>query len=122
MASGGPTSRTHVASVCGVPTRFVLTAYTNRIFVVVTQTANMGTLIMAQNDSPLTPSSTCYSTRVLLGRRDDDALEAYARTLVELIYKRNPDAGSLLLAISIKEHSPEMFRGVMKELEENRVW
>ena len=59
---------------------------------------------------------------MLLGRRDDDALEAYARTLVELIYKRNPDAGSLLLAISIKEHSPEMFRGVMKELEENRVW
>lgn len=120
--SAGPTTRTHEALVCGVPTRFVLTAYSNRIFVVVTQSDNFGTLIAAQNESPMTPSTCTYSTKILLGRRDDESLESYARTLCELIYKRNANAGQLLLAISIKEHSPETFRGVMKELEANRVW
>lgn len=115
-------SKSLEATVCGVPTKFVLTAYTNRIFVVVTQTAGMGTMIVAQKDQPMNTASAAYSTRVLLGRRDDEVLEVYARTLVELICKRAPDAGSLLLAISIAEHSTEMHRGVMRILEENRVW
>ena len=59
---------------------------------------------------------------MLVGRRDDEVLEAYARTMVELIHKRKPDAGPLLLAISIQEHSNELFRAVMQQVEENRVW
>ena len=58
----------------------------------------------------------------MLGRRDDDVLEAYARTMVELIAKQAPDAGPLLLGISIKEHSNELFRAVMQQVVENRVW
>ena len=77
---------------------------------------------MACNDDPLNPSGASYSTRVLVGRRDDEALEAYARTMVELISKRSPDAGPLLLAISIKEHSHENFHAIMRHVEENRVW
>jgi hypothetical protein len=115
-------TRSLESTVCGVPTRFELTAYTNRIFVVVTQTAGMGTLILAQKDSPMNASSSCYSTRIILGRRDDEMLEAYARTLVELISKRAPDAGPLMLGVSIKEHSNEVFREVMRVVEENRVW
>ena len=78
--------------------------------------------ITACADDPLSPSTTSYSTRVLLGRRDDDVLEAYARTMVELITKRAPDAGPLLLAISITEHSPEMFRAIMQTVGEVRPW
>ena len=77
---------------------------------------------MAAADDPLNPTGTSYSTRILVGRRDDEALEAYARTMVELITKRAPNAGPLLLAISIKEHSSEVFRSVMQQVEENRVW
>ena len=117
-----PPTVTHAATICGVPTRIVLTAYSNRIMVVVTQNENMGTLLLAQNDNPMSASGACYSVRVLLGKRDDEDIEVYARTLIELITKRAPDAGSLLLAISIKEHSPEMFRGVLREIEEHRVW
>ena len=78
--------------------------------------------IAASADNPLNASGTCYSTRVMLGRRDDDVLEAYARTMVELIAKQAPDAGPLLLGISIKEHSNELFRAVMQQVVENRVW
>ena len=40
-----PVIRTHEAVVCGVPTKFVLTKYTNRLFVIATQTDNLGTLV-----------------------------------------------------------------------------
>ena len=38
-------SSAHESVVCGTPTRFVMSAYANRIMVVVTQTNNMGTLV-----------------------------------------------------------------------------
>ena len=121
---GVPPTSVHEAEVCGVLTRFVLTAYSNRVMVVVTQTQNMGTLLLAQRDNPMSAASPCYSVRVLLGRRDDEDAEAYARTMVELISKRAPDAGPLLLAISLKEgaYSPDMFRGILRQVEEHRVW
>ena len=78
--------------------------------------------IAAQADNPVDAANSSYSTRVLLGRRDDDHLEVYARTLVEMISKRAPDAGPVLLAISIREHSTEMFRAVLREIDEHRVW
>lgn len=150
MAAAVPRTKSFEATIGGVRTHFVLTAYTNRIFVIVTQTQNMGTLvrglanglqshgiifiltkrvavcaaaqIMACADDPLNPNGTSFSTRVIVGRRDDEALEAYARTMVELICKRSPDAGPLLLSISIQEHSNEVFHAIMRQIEENRVW
>ena len=34
--------------------------------------------------------------------------------MVELIHKSSPDAGPLLLSLSIEQHSTELFRGVMQ--------
>ena len=42
-----PRSRTHVEVICGVSTTFALTAYSNRIMIIVTQLPNMGTLVRA---------------------------------------------------------------------------
>ena len=121
--AAGPAHAAHDVEICGEPTKIALTAYSNRVFVVVTQTDNLGTLIAAERDLAIDPTCTCYSTRVLLGRRDDETLEVYARTMVELVAKRvATDAPPLLLAISIKEHSPETFKAVMKFVEEHRVW
>merc|ERR1712196_347953 len=97
MSHSVPPTRVHEAEVCGVPTRFVMTAYSNRIMVVITQTNNMGTLVHAERDSPLDANSNSYTTRVLLGRRDDEVLEVYARTLIELISKRTGAAAKPLL-------------------------
>ena len=120
--AAGPAHAAHDVEICGVPTKVALTAYSNRVFVVVTQTDNLGTLIAAERDLAIDPTCTCYSTRVLLGRRDDETLEVYARTMVELVAKRAPAAPPLLLAISIREHSPEAFRAVMQFVDEHRVW
>ena len=40
-----PPSKSFEATLCGVRTQFVLTAYANRVFVIVTQTQNVGTLV-----------------------------------------------------------------------------
>eukprot|EP00320_Phaeocystis_rex_P001124 CAMPEP_0119070826 /NCGR_PEP_ID=MMETSP1178-20130426/43270_1 /TAXON_ID=33656 /ORGANISM="unid sp, Strain CCMP2000" /LENGTH=114 /DNA_ID=CAMNT_0007052701 /DNA_START=96 /DNA_END=440 /DNA_ORIENTATION=+ len=86
--------------------------------VAVTQADNMGTLIHAECDNPLDASSGSYTTRVHLGRRDDEILEVYARTLVELMSKRGL-VQPLLLAISIEAHSSQMFKTIMQEIDEN---
>ena len=46
--------------------------------------------------------------------------QVYARTLIELISQRQ--SVPLLLSISIREHSADMFRGVLKELDARKVW
>lgn len=78
--------------------------------------------VLAQADSPLDPANGSFSTRILLGKRDDEVLEVYARTLIELICRRSSGVSSLLLSISIREHSNDMFRAVVREIEENRLW
>jgi len=89
--------------------------------VVVSQTGTFGTLIHASRDNPVEScSASSYTTRILLGRRDDETLEVYARTLIELIGKHS--TLPVLLCISIKEHSPQMFRAVMRELDTLRLW
>ena len=74
--------------------------------------------IHAECDNPLDASSGSYTTRVLLGRRDDEILEVYARTLVELMRKRGL-VQPLLLAINIQAHSSQMFKSIMQEIDEN---
>ena len=80
------------------------------------------TQVQAELDNPIDPSSSSFSTRVLIGRRDDEMLEVYARTLMELIASTAPTTGPLLLGINIREHSQEAFRLVMRLIDEHRVW
>tara|TARA_B100000524_G_scaffold346386_1_gene246480 strand:- start:270 stop:572 length:303 start_codon:yes stop_codon:yes gene_type:complete len=79
--------------------------------------------IHAARDNPLAlGGGGSYSVRVILGRRDEPLLEVYARTLVELVNKGRETPLPVLLGISIKEHSPSMFRTVMHQISTNRVW
>lgn len=74
--ASGPPSATLDVDICGVPTKLMASAYSNRVFVVVTQRDNLGTLIQAFREDPVDSAGPgCYGTRVLLGRRDDEALE-----------------------------------------------
>ena len=56
---GGASMRTlaHQSVVCEVPTRFVISAYSNRVMVVVTQADNMGTLVSAAAQAPARPAA-----------------------------------------------------------------
>ena len=47
-------------------------------------------------------------------------MQVYARTLIELISQRS--SLPLLLAICIKEHSPTIFKGILRELDAIKLW
>lgn len=82
------------ALVDGVPTEFVLTTFVDRIFILVTQSGKMGTLISASRDAP---ASSSYTIATLLGRRDDPVSTLLARQLIEAISSSSTAAGKPLL-------------------------
>ena len=102
----GPLSKSAEVCIGGVSTRLIATAYANRIFVVVSQRENLGTLISATRESAtgLASGPGCYSTRVLLGRRDDEALEVLCATVRDTVPPRVvpplPRLGQLSLGLS----------------------
>jgi hypothetical protein len=76
-------------------------------------------LILIKSQAPGAASETTFETEVLFGpRRDKDFLKVYARRLVEIIYKKNPNFPSVLLGIAMKDESPEVFKKCMKSVEE----
>lgn len=66
----------------GQPTQFLLSAYADRVMVVVTQLESLGAVLHAQKESVLGGGST-YRVDMLLGGREDPALELCARQLAE---------------------------------------
>ena len=84
----------------GTPTEFVAVQYTDRIFLAVSQLGTLGTLISASRTRSAGPGGAAptFEIRTLLGRRDDHALEAYARLLAERIGDERP----LLVALALK--------------------
>ena len=58
-----PPSKSFEATLCGVRTQFVLTAYANRVFVIVTQTQNDMLLGAAQSSSPSLSTFVCMLAR-----------------------------------------------------------
>ena len=62
-----------------------------------------------------------FSLDVLLGKRDEPLLLIYARQVLERM-RAAGNAKPLLLAISLKDDSPECFRAVMEMVVSARVW
>lgn len=55
-----------------------------------------------------------YSVKALLGKKNPE-WKVYARRLIEITSRKS--AKQLLLALSLKETSPQIFREVMKVIE-----
>ena len=84
----------------GTHTDIVVQVFRDRIFVVVTQLARMGTLLFASQEEN-SMGEKDYTVNILMGRRDDPLLTIYARQLVEQIGKSSDLP--LLLAITLKD-------------------
>ena len=118
-----PVTLQAAASIDGVHTEVVCTAYADRVFVLVTQLRKVGNLVSASVESGA-DGEDLFSVSTLLGRRDDPSLQVYARQLVQRMAAaecRKP----LLLGIALApraEASPTTFRGVMELVERARVW
>jgi len=123
---------THLAIVInGVHTEILQQRFSNCIFMLITQTGKMGTLIEARADNrDFQGGEYTYSLRVLSGKRDDNLLSAYSRQLVELVsysFFSGKVRPSLLLGISLApqkdlQEEKSMFNQIIELVKKHRIW
>ena len=89
----------------------MVTHYSDRVFVVVTQTNKLGSILSASAEH--SGQGTIFHVRNLLGRRDDPLLNMYARNIAEEVAKTT--TRPLLLAVSLSEEgrAPQVFQEVL---------
>eukprot|EP01113_Clastostelium_recurvatum_P049505 TRINITY_DN9180_c0_g1_i2.p1 TRINITY_DN9180_c0_g1~~TRINITY_DN9180_c0_g1_i2.p1 ORF type:complete len:146 (+),score=20.32 TRINITY_DN9180_c0_g1_i2:2-439(+) len=116
------------AEIDGVHTEIVMNLYAEQIFIVISQTQKLGSLISASRvGGQMTQSGVSnYSINTLLGKRDDPVLDIFARQLVQYVSNTDRMARSLLLAISLPSMTAEnmrpTFHAVMNLISENKIW
>eukprot|EP00392_Amoebophrya_sp_AT5.2_P005188 g5197.t1 len=106
-------------------TDFAVTVLEKKLLIVITQCGKIGSWITATvdgepciTDPAFAPDQT-YETTVLFGARSDgtEYQRVYARRLIELIYKANPEFTSLILGIAMKTPSPKTFRACVESIQ-----
>lgn len=110
------------AAICGVPTDFHVSVYTDRVLVIITQNGKPGTLLLAQRERGAGGMGTgkgSFTTKVLMGKRDD-FMHVYARRVAEMVAARSDKP--LLLTLCVKDDSPEVFKAVMATLDTVAIW
>jgi len=100
--SSGPVTGLHAASVGGVHTDLVITRYTDRDFVCVTQLGKLGTILQVERDQVRggeegSSSRVVYSNSVLLGQ-DSEEIQLLARVLAEKVKISKP----MVLCVGVK--------------------
>ncbi|XP_038048453.1 proteasome assembly chaperone 3-like [Patiria miniata] len=116
-----PVSKQGAATIDGIHTDVVCTAFKDRIFVAITQYEKLGTIVHVIPDS--TPADTrqqSFTTKVLLGK-DEPITHVMAKNLATKICE-GPDSKPLLLAIALKEHSPSVLKSLQELVVQFRVW
>eukprot|EP00928_Gymnodinium_smaydae_P051515 TRINITY_DN35078_c0_g1_i1.p2 TRINITY_DN35078_c0_g1~~TRINITY_DN35078_c0_g1_i1.p2 ORF type:complete len:170 (-),score=38.99 TRINITY_DN35078_c0_g1_i1:161-670(-) len=115
----GPRSLTFSSDICGQATDFVITDFGSQLFIIITQSAKIGSLIEGTMTESVESGMRTYDVKVLFGDRGAEHYRSYARALIELITSGSSKA--LLLGIALKEHSTEGFRKIIGELRERIV-
>ncbi|BBM97260.1 proteasome assembly chaperone 3 [Marchantia polymorpha subsp. ruderalis] len=108
------------ASIKGLPTELVLSAYEDSILVIVTQIGKMGTLLHARKEQAYGGAAT-FNVHVLMGKRDEPLLPACARQVIEHI-SNNGGSKSLVLSLGLKDHSPEALKSIVQLIIDNKIW
>mmetsp|Transcript_18295 Transcript_18295/g.29175 ORF Transcript_18295/g.29175 Transcript_18295/m.29175 type:complete len:135 (+) Transcript_18295:127-531(+) len=111
-------------TINGVLTDLVLTAYSNKVFIIATQNGKCGTLVTAERDTKslsagATSKDVTYSTKTLIGKREDPYISLLARNLVAKI---GLTGRSLLLGINIKDLDVASTKDLIKAIETLKVW
>jgi len=101
-ASSGPVTGLYAASVGGVHTDLVITRYTDRDFVCVTQLGKLGTILQVERDQVRggeegSSTRVVYSNTVLLGQ-DSEEIQLMARVVAEKVKISKP----MVLCVGVK--------------------
>ncbi|XP_029364768.1 proteasome assembly chaperone 3 [Echeneis naucrates] len=108
-------------NVNGISTEVVCTAFSNYIFVVLTQYRKIGTLISVTPESRSNDISTpSFSTKVLLGK-DEPMTHVCAKNLATFV---SQEAGNrpVLLGLALKDSSLDSVKQMKDIIRSCKVW
>jgi len=105
----------------GDHTDFVITSYSDRIFIIVTQINKLGTLTLSNKETTV-EGTTIFASKTLLGRREDYPSSILSRQLIEDISKTTEK--SLILAVTLKKKNDDTktLKIILDILTQNKVW
>eukprot|EP01095_Lingulamoeba_sp_RSL-Kostka_P017065 TRINITY_DN865_c1_g1_i2.p1 TRINITY_DN865_c1_g1~~TRINITY_DN865_c1_g1_i2.p1 ORF type:complete len:147 (-),score=35.21 TRINITY_DN865_c1_g1_i2:172-612(-) len=90
-----------------VTTDIVISYFTDKIFVVISQNKKLGTMVEAKTERAISGKETSFNINVILGKREDMRVNLTARRLIEKLSVLNgsndspANSVSLLLAIAL---------------------
>ena len=111
------TNSTKVTNAHGVVTTIVLSSYQDRHFLLITQTGKFGSLLTSWCEDRLDGSSKLYKSHVLLGKRDDELLNVFAKEIMQIISLRS--TLPLLLSIALDDENgrdAETFKTILESV------
>lgn len=122
MASLPCQSCTWSVPIEGIDCSFAITAYTDRLLVIASQTGTLGAVLAAERETVLGGGST-YRVDTLLGRRDEPLPELCARQLAERLTASGCDRPLLLcLALQRPALTPAAVKEVLQQVLAHPVW
>lgn len=101
----------------GTNTKVIGLIYSNMIQIILNEAETFGSILHISTDK----TGTIYDVEVLLGDRNNEITQLYPRRLLELFRSKGYVKNSLLLLTSIKKHSIEHLRGVLKHINDHII-
>jgi hypothetical protein len=113
--AGGPTIRKWRVSVLEVPTDVVRISYSNKLFMLISQTGKMGTVFHIDNPaSVISREELSVEAKTLIGHRNDVALDVYARRIYETVCASAPVP--MVLSLAFSDYTPANLTALIAEL------
>jgi hypothetical protein len=97
-----------------VPTEIVRISYSNKLFLMVSQTGKMGTIINVDSQAEMGDEGPTVEAKTLIGQRNDVAMDVYARRIFEAVCAA--EGVPLVLSLALSEYTPANLSALIAEL------
>ena len=111
-----------VSSASGVTTSITCSSYEDRHFIVITQTGKFGSLLTAWAEDRIDGLSKTYESHVLIGKRDDELLNVFAKQIMQHIAARSTKPLLLSSALDEAGRDSATFKSIIDAVIANAVW
>ena len=88
--------------VHGIRTEFIVRVCESSVLLLVTQLDKVGTVVQCEKETS-SDGLIVFSTRVLIGKREDPLVNVFSRQIIERISKDNPDVTSMIVGLALLE-------------------
>lgn len=112
--------RSEICDIDGIPTTFILQPYSDRVFIIVTQSDKLGTILSAGFDVTLAGAES-YHVQTLMGKRDVPELELCARQVIQAMKTAGCNK-PLLLSLALKSHDLPTMHAIIAKIKDIPVW